>query len=45
MECRPFCRFILLLLLPLRILIKEVGVEMKNFRALRISLPVFQLEP
>ena len=28
MECRPICRFLLLLLL-LRILIKEVGIEMK----------------
>ena len=31
MECRPICRFLLLLLLLLCILIKEMGIEIKIF--------------
>ena len=33
MECRAICRFLLLILLLLRILIKDVGIKMKIISA------------
>ena len=52
MECRPICCFLLLLLLLLRMLNKEVGIELKIFepsisvcilgRAMKLSIQALQ---